>query len=113
MIEFETKDEDCWVLTAEGQIIANEGSHEVKVFNFIPAGEAGVPVTAIKVEDFEEKLIPFMVCVGSSWGSRKNWPKSSLQEQVDWFEGGRGCETGRSRRRQDPGRPEIHRIRPS
>ena len=49
MIEFETKDEDVWVLTGEGQMIANEGSHEVKVFNFVPAGESGVPVTAIKV----------------------------------------------------------------
>ncbi len=49
MIEFETKDEDAWVLTGEGQMIANEGSHEVKVFNFVPAGETGVAVTAIKV----------------------------------------------------------------
>lgn len=50
MIEFETKDEDMWVLTGEGQMIANEGSHEVKVFNFVPSGEAGCPVTAIKVK---------------------------------------------------------------
>ena len=49
MVEFEAKDEDAWVLTGEGQAVANEGSHEVKVFNFIPVGEEGIAVTAIKV----------------------------------------------------------------
>lgn len=50
MVEFETKDEDAWILTAEGQMIANEGSHEAKVYNFVAASDAGVPVTAIKVK---------------------------------------------------------------
>lgn len=49
MIAYETKEDDVWVLTAEGQLIASEGSHEVKVFNFIPVGEEGVSISAIKV----------------------------------------------------------------
>ena len=49
MVEFATNEEEAWSLTAEGQSILREGSHEVKVFNFIPAGETGVAVTAIKV----------------------------------------------------------------
>lgn len=49
MIEFKAIDEECWILTAEGQTILAEGSHEVKVFNFIPEGSDGVSVSSIKV----------------------------------------------------------------
>ena len=42
-------DEETWILTTEGQSILKEGSHEVKVFNFIPAGSEGVSVASIKV----------------------------------------------------------------
>ena len=51
MIEFKTLEEEVWVLTNEGQSILKEGSHEVKVFNFVPVGEEGIPVTAIKVNN--------------------------------------------------------------
>lgn len=49
MIEYKTLEEEVWVLTAEGQTILREGSHEVKVFNFIPSGEQGIAVSVIKV----------------------------------------------------------------
>lgn len=49
MIEYKTLEEEVWVLTAEGQSILKEGSHEVKVFNFVPAGEEGTTVASIKV----------------------------------------------------------------
>jgi hypothetical protein len=50
MIEFKALEEEVWVLTAEGQSILKEGSHEVKVFNFVPAGEEGTTVASIKVK---------------------------------------------------------------
>lgn len=50
MIEYKTLEEEVWVLTGEGQTILREGSHEVKVFNFIPAGEEGIAVSVIKVK---------------------------------------------------------------
>lgn len=50
MIEYKSLEEDIWVLTAEGQSILKDGSHEVKVFNFIPVGEEGIAVTSIKVK---------------------------------------------------------------
>ena len=51
MVEFTANEEEVWTLTAEGQSILKDGSHEVKVFNFIPAGETGIAVSAIKVKD--------------------------------------------------------------
>lgn len=50
MVEYKALEEEIWVLTAEGQSILKDGSHEVKVFNFIPVGEEGISVTAIKVK---------------------------------------------------------------
>ena len=52
MVEFTANEEEVWTLTAEGQSILKDGSHEVKVFNFIPAGETGIAVSAIKVKDY-------------------------------------------------------------
>ncbi len=52
MVEFKAVEEEIWVLTAEGQTILKDGSHEVKVFNFIPAGEDGISLAAIKVKLF-------------------------------------------------------------
>lgn len=59
MIEYKTLEEEVWVLTAEGQSILMEGSHEVKVFNFIPAGEEGTTVESIKVKHFHKISFDF------------------------------------------------------
>jgi len=37
MVSFTFKEEEQWVLTEEGQEIAESGSHEAKVFNAVPA----------------------------------------------------------------------------
>lgn len=57
MVEFRAVEEEMWVLTAEGQTILEDGSHEVKVFNFIPAGEYGISLSAIKVKLFRYKTL--------------------------------------------------------
>ena len=49
MIEYKAIEEEIWALTCEGQLILAEGSHEVKVFNFVPEGEEGISVSMIKV----------------------------------------------------------------
>jgi len=48
MVKFETREQDLWVLTEEGAMIAKDGSHEVKVFNFIPSGPEGCQLSALK-----------------------------------------------------------------
>lgn len=47
MIEYSANDTECWILTAEGADIALYGSHEVKVFNAVPA--AGLLVADLTV----------------------------------------------------------------
>lgn len=44
---FETLEDFKYDLTAEGKEIVASGSHEVKVFNAIPAGETGLPIAEL------------------------------------------------------------------
>lgn len=48
MLEFETHEQDTWVLSPEGREIAEAGSHEAKVFALIPPGGEGLAVSAIQ-----------------------------------------------------------------
>ena len=43
-------EEEIWTLSEEGRQVSDSGSHEVKVFNFVPAGEEGTSAAAIKVK---------------------------------------------------------------
>ena len=63
MVEFKANEEEVWTLTSEGQSILQEGSHEVKVFNFIPAGDNGIAVTAIKVIKGGIEVYSILFCV--------------------------------------------------
>lgn len=54
MVDFETVNTQKWVLTEEGEVIAKEGSHEVKVFKMIPS--EGLAITHIQVP----KWCPFI-----------------------------------------------------
>lgn len=47
MIDFETVNTHKWVLTEEGETIAREGSHEVRVFKMIPS--EGLAIIQIQV----------------------------------------------------------------
>ncbi|CAG8707982.1 18096_t:CDS:10, partial [Racocetra persica] len=47
MVKYETIEEEVWMLTDEGNEIANKGSHEAKVFDAIPIGEEGIAISAL------------------------------------------------------------------
>ena len=47
MVDFDTVNTQKWVLTEEGEAIAKEGSHEVRVFKMIPS--EGLAITQIQV----------------------------------------------------------------
>lgn len=49
MVKYETIEEEVWLLTDEGNEIANKGSHEAKVFNIIPIGEEGIAISSLRV----------------------------------------------------------------
>ncbi|RIB00995.1 tRNA synthetases class II core domain (F)-domain-containing protein [Gigaspora rosea] len=48
MVKYETIEEEVWVLTNEGNEIADKGSHEAKVFDTIPVGEEGIAISALR-----------------------------------------------------------------
>ncbi|CAG8591433.1 5824_t:CDS:10, partial [Racocetra fulgida] len=47
MVKYETIEEEVWMLTDEGNEIANKGSHEAKVFDAIPIGKEGIAISAL------------------------------------------------------------------
>ena len=49
MIEYDTIEDEIWVLTEEGNEIADKGSHEAKVFEAIPVGEEGISISELQV----------------------------------------------------------------
>jgi phenylalanyl-tRNA synthetase alpha chain len=49
MVDFEINEREYFVLTQEGQELADGGSHEAKVFNAVPAGEEGIAISDIQV----------------------------------------------------------------
>jgi len=51
MVEYDVIECEHWILTEEGREIADHGSHEVKVFNLIPSGVEGLPVSEVQVKD--------------------------------------------------------------
>lgn len=77
MIEYKALEEEVWILTAEGQSILKEGSHEVKVFNFIPAGEEGCTVASIKVQ-LAGPVSSFLTLIRMLWVNRVKLVKAKL-----------------------------------
>lgn len=49
IVQYESLEEFRYELTQEGKDIAASGSHEVKVFNAVPAGETGLPISELAV----------------------------------------------------------------
>ncbi|CAJ0838504.1 4303_t:CDS:2 [Entrophospora sp. SA101] len=49
MIRYDTIEEEIWILTEEGNEIANNGSHEAKVFETIPVGDEGISIKKLRV----------------------------------------------------------------
>jgi phenylalanyl-tRNA synthetase alpha chain len=49
MVKYETLEMEEWLLTDEGNEIANKGSHEAVVFSLVPAGPDGASVADIQV----------------------------------------------------------------
>lgn len=59
MLTFDTVEEERWVLSEEGTMIADHGSHEVKVFEAVPTGSEGIALAELQVG--------LCVCVGEAY----------------------------------------------
>lgn len=51
MVEYDTIEDEIWVLTDEGNEIVDKGSHEANVFEAIPAGDEGLSIPELQVSD--------------------------------------------------------------
>ena len=56
MIDYSAIDREFWTLSEEGQQVAEQGSHEARVFEAIPAGEEGISMDEIKVMKKRDKI---------------------------------------------------------
>ena len=54
MLAYVAHEMEVWQLSAEGQGIAGNGSHEVAVFEAIPAGPAGIALADLQVSAFSD-----------------------------------------------------------
>ena len=76
MVRFDTVDVPCFVLTAEGKSIAQNGSHEAVVFHAIPA--EGLDMAQLPVSPFVNMMKDTRWCACEC-----HWTGKSIQEQVD------------------------------
>ncbi|CAI2186845.1 14679_t:CDS:2 [Funneliformis geosporum] len=67
MIRYETIDDEIWVLTDEGNEIADKGSHEAKVFEAIPAGKEGITISEL------QKLLGDVTKIGQGQAFKNKW----------------------------------------
>jgi phenylalanyl-tRNA synthetase alpha chain len=49
MVDYEILSLEKWILTSEGKEVAETGSHEARVFNAIPEGDAGIKIDEMVV----------------------------------------------------------------
>lgn len=70
MITYETHEVVSHVLTAEGAQIANEGSHEARVWSALPMQGAGTPVTP---DQLKKEVGDEAAKVGQGRAFRNRW----------------------------------------
>lgn len=49
MVDYSSIDHEVWFLTEEGKQVAEQGSHEARVFEKVPAGEEGISIAELQV----------------------------------------------------------------
>ncbi|RKP12214.1 tRNA synthetases class II core domain (F)-domain-containing protein [Piptocephalis cylindrospora] len=69
MVQYTTLEKELWVLSKEGQDIANTGSHEAKVFYAVPAGTEG-----LEMAELTAKLGP-AAKIGQGKAFKNKWIK--------------------------------------
>ncbi|KAI9592635.1 tRNA synthetases class II core domain (F)-domain-containing protein [Syncephalis fuscata] len=67
VVNYQSIDRELWLLTEEGREIAENGSHEAKVFNAVPVGETGIPIAEL------QKLLGPVAKVGQGQAFKNKW----------------------------------------
>ncbi|CAB4397837.1 hypothetical protein RhiirA5_358852 [Rhizophagus irregularis] len=67
MVEYDTIEDEIWVLTDEGDEIVDKGSHEANVFEAIPAGDEGLSIPEL------QKLLGNAAKIGQGKAFKNKW----------------------------------------
>ncbi|RKP23750.1 tRNA synthetases class II core domain (F)-domain-containing protein [Syncephalis pseudoplumigaleata] len=67
IVSYEPIDREVWLLTEEGREVAENGSHEAKVFHAVPQGDAGMPIAEL------QKLLGPIAKVGQGQAFKNKW----------------------------------------
>jgi hypothetical protein len=113
MITYETNDQEQVVLTKEGEVIANEGSHEFKVWDAVKR-RGQMPLKELQVmlkrqSDDYLRMSLMKSQTECSWSRfSQGWTGQCIQAQVD--QKGRRCPrlAGRLSQRHDTRNPHCH-----
>lgn len=57
MVDYAPIEREVWTLTEEGKQLADQGSHEARVFEAVPPGDEGIPIAELQVINEVELLI--------------------------------------------------------
>lgn len=57
MVDYTSIDREIWTLTDEGQQVAEQGSHEARVFEVVPTGEQGIAIAELQVSLYHKKKV--------------------------------------------------------
>lgn len=71
IVSYSTIERERWVLKPEGDLIADNGSHEVKVFNAIPVGPEGISIAELQAKVGDSFKF------GQAAGFKNKWIKKS------------------------------------
>ncbi|KAI9323528.1 tRNA synthetases class II core domain (F)-domain-containing protein [Dichotomocladium elegans] len=67
MVDYSAITREFWKLTKEGEQIANEGSHEARVFAAVPAGPQGLPIKELQT------ILGATAKIGQANAFKKKW----------------------------------------
>ncbi|KAI8344589.1 tRNA synthetases class II core domain (F)-domain-containing protein [Chlamydoabsidia padenii] len=71
MVDYTSIDREVWTLTEEGQQVAEQGSHEARVFDAVPAGEEGIAIADIQAKLGDAAKIGQGKAFKNKWISKK------------------------------------------
>ncbi|KAI8061109.1 tRNA synthetases class II core domain (F)-domain-containing protein [Gongronella butleri] len=71
MVDFEYLDREVWYLTEEGKQVAEQGSHEARYFDLVPAGDEGISMAEVKA------VLGDVASVGQGKAFKNKWIKKN------------------------------------
>ncbi|KAI9301447.1 tRNA synthetases class II core domain (F)-domain-containing protein [Cunninghamella echinulata] len=71
MVDYSSIDREVWTLTEEGQQVAEQGSHEARVFENVPTGEEGISIAELQAKLGDAAKVGQGKAFKNKWISKK------------------------------------------